>query len=442
MSIFFIKAFQLILSLAILVVLHELGHFIPAKLFKTKVEKFYLFFDWPFSLYKKKIGETEYGIGALPLGGYVKIAGMIDESMDTEHLSKEPEPWEFRSKPAWQRLIIMLGGVTVNIILGFGIYMMIMFVWGKTILPSESIPYGWEVSEYMESIGFQDGDNVIELDGEKIEDLNKLNALLLNGPETFTVIRSNGKRDIINFPEDAGVEIIKELKSNAFPFIPLWLAVIDSVDPNSPAELSGLLKGDEIKSINNQKVITPIAFKEFIESNDVDSISIGVIRNGYDIVLNSGLRQDNSIGIFFKNLNIQPKKLEFNFLESISQGYDFGIYTLTSYVSQMKLIFTKEGVSQLGGFGAIGGLFPATWDWEIFWRNTAFLSIILAFMNMLPIPALDGGHVMFLFYEVVSGRKPNDKFMEYAQITGFMLLMALVLFANGNDVYRHLKDYF
>ena len=438
MSIFFIKAFQLILSLAILVVLHELGHFIPAKLFKTKVEKFYLFFDWPFSLYKKKIGETEYGIGALPLGGYVKIAGMIDESMDTEHLSKEPEPWEFRSKPAWQRLIIMLGGVTVNIILGFGIYMMIMFVWGKTILPSESIPYGWEVSEYMESIGFQDGDNVIELDGEKIEDLNKLNALLLNGPETFTVIRSNGKRDIINFPEDAGVEIIKELKSNAFPFIPLWLAVIDSVDPNSPAELSGLLKGDEIKSINNQKVITPIAFKEFIESNDVDSISIGVIRNGYDIVLNSGLRQDNSIGISFKNLNIQPKKLEFNFLESISQGYDFGIYTLTSYVSQMKLIFTKEGVSQLGGFGAIGGLFPATWDWEIFWRNTAFLSIILAFMNMLPIPALDGGHVMFLCYEVVSGRKPNDKFMEYAQIAGFFLLMGLVLFANGNDLYKYL----
>jgi len=438
MSIFFIKAFQLILSLAILVVLHELGHFIPAKLFKTKVEKFYLFFDWPFSLYKKKIGETEYGIGALPLGGYVKIAGMIDESMDTEHLSKEPEPWEFRSKPAWQRLIIMLGGVTVNIILGFGIYMMIMFVWGKTILPSESIPYGWEVSEYMESIGFQDGDNVIELNGEKIEDLNKLNALLLNGPETFTVIRSNGKRDIINFPEDAGVEIIKELKSNAFPFIPLWLAVIDSVAPNSPAELSGLLKGDEIKSINNQKVITPIAFQEFIESNDVDSISIGVIRNGYDIALNSGLRQDNTIGISFKNLSIQPKKLEFNFLESISQGYDFGIYTLTSYVSQMKLIFTKEGVSQLGGFGAIGGLFPATWDWEIFWRNTAFLSLILAFMNMLPIPALDGGHVMFLCYEVVSGRKPNDKFMEYAQIAGFFLLMGLVLFANGNDLYKFL----
>lgn len=438
MSIFLIKAFQLILSLAILVVLHELGHFIPAKLFKTKVEKFYLFFDWPFSLYKKKIGETEYGIGALPLGGYVKIAGMIDESMDTEHLSKEPEPWEFRSKPAWQRLIIMLGGVTVNIILGFGIYMMIMFVWGKTILPSESIPDGWEVSEYMESIGFQDGDNVIELDGEKIEDLNKLNALLLNGPETFTVIRSNGKRDVINFPQDAGVEIIKEFKSNVFPFIPLWLAVIDSVVPNSPAELSGLLKGDEIKSINNQKVITPIAFQEFVQSNDVDSISIGVIRNGYDIALNSGLRQDNTIGISFKNLSIQPKKLEFNFLESISQGYDFGIYTLTSYVSQMKLIFTKEGVSQLGGFGAIGGLFPATWDWEIFWRNTAFLSIILAFMNMLPIPALDGGHVMFLCYEVVSGRKPNDKFMEYAQIAGFFLLMGLVLFANGNDLYKFL----
>ena len=438
MSIFFFFFFQLILSLAILVVLHELGHFIPAKLFKTKVEKFYLFFDWPFSLYKKKIGETEYGIGVLPLGGYVKIAGMIDESMDTEHLNKEPEPWEFRSKPAWQRLIIMLGGVTVNIILGFGIYMMIMFVWGKTILPSESIPDGWEVSEYMESIGFQDGDNVIELDGEKIEDLNKLNALLLNGPETFTVIRSNGKRDVINFPQDAGVEIIKEFKSNVFPFIPLWLAVIDSVVPNSPAELSGLLKGDEIKSINNQKVITPIAFKEFVQSNDVDSISIGVIRNGYDIVLNSGLRQDNSIGITFKNLSIQPKKLEFNFLESISQGYDFGIYTLTSYVSQMKLIFTKEGVSQLGGFGAIGGLFPATWDWEIFWRNTAFLSLILAFMNMLPIPALDGGHVMFLCYEVVSGRKPNDKFMEYAQIAGFFLLMGLVLFANGNDLYKFL----
>ena len=439
-SVFFIKALQLILSLAILVVLHELGHFIPAKLFKTKVEKFYLFFDWPFSLFKKKIGDTEYGIGVLPLGGYVKIAGMIDESMDTEHLNKEPEPWEFRSKPAWQRLIIMLGGIAVNIFLGFAIYAMVAFVWGKTVLTNENLPNGFEVSEFMKPYGFQDGDKILQVDGEALEDVGDINKFLfLRNVSEVRVEHLNGKKENISLPEN--IDELMFQNGAILSFIPLRTpTLIDSVVPNSAAYNAGLLKGDRIVKANGKDIAKWQDFSNASNENSSPNIDIEIKRGSefisYSVPLNVNTKK---IGVVMQSVNqITPTNLEYSFVESIYDGFDRAYWELLDYVGQFKHIFTKKGASQLGGFAAIGNLFPDAWNWKDFWETTALLSIILAFMNALPIPALDGGHVMFLMYEVVTGSKPNDKFMEYAQITGFFLLMALVLYANGNDVVRFL----
>ena len=438
-SVFLIKALQLLLSLAILVVLHELGHFIPAKLFKTKVEKFYLFFDWPFSLFKKKIGDTEYGIGVLPLGGYVKIAGMIDESMDTEHLNKEPEPWEFRSKPAWQRLIIMLGGIAVNIFLGFAIYAMVAFVWGKTVVTNENLPNGFEVAETIKTYGFKDGDKILQVNGEALEDVRDINKFLfLRDVNEVKVEHLNGKQENISVPENIGTIMFENGAIRAFN--PFWLpAILDSIVPNSPAYNAGLLKGDRIVKVNGNDVVKWEEFTEEVKANTSQNIDID-IKRGNDIISNSiTLNENNQIGVTsLQSINLTPTILKYSFIESINDGFDRAYWELLDYVGQFKYVFTKQGASQLGGFAAIGNLFPAEWNWKNFWETTALLSIILAFMNALPIPALDGGHVMFLMYEVVTGSKPNDKFMEYAQITGFFLLMALVLFANGNDVVRYL----
>ena len=435
--IFLIKAIQLILSLAIIVILHELGHFIPAKYFKTKVEKFYLFFDWPFSLFKKKIGETEYGIGALPLGGYVKIAGMIDESMDTEHLKKDPEPWEFRSKPAWQRLIIMLGGVTVNIILGFAIYMMIAFVWGKTILTNDDLPGGFEVSELVQPYGFKDGDKILQVDGEDLENIIDINKFLfLRDVSQVRVQHFDGTRENISVPEDIGT--IMFTNGVMRPFTPLVQPILDSIIPNSPAEKAGLKSGDKIVRVNGNEIIKWQDFSELVKVTTSSNINIEIERRNEIISKIIPLNEENKIGVTVLLPKIVPTKLEYSFFESVSEGYNIAYWTLTDYIGQFKYIFTQEGVSQLGGFGTIGKLFPSTWNWRGFWETTALLSIILAFMNALPIPALDGGHVMFLFYEVATGRKPNDKFMEYAQIFGFFLLIALVLYANGMDLVRYL----
>jgi regulator of sigma E protease len=436
-SVFLIKALQLLLSLAILVVLHELGHFIPAKLFKTKVEKFYLFFDWPFSLFKKKIGDTEYGIGVLPLGGYVKIAGMIDESMDTEHLNKEPEPWEFRSKPAWQRLIIMLGGITVNIFLGFVIYAMVAFVWGKTVVTNENLPNGFEVAEVMKSYGFKDGDKVLQVNGEALENVLDINKFLfLRDVDEVKVEHLNGKQENISVPENIGTIMFD---NGALPaFNPFWIpAILDSIVPNSPAYNAGFLKGDRIVKVNGNDVVKWEEFTEQVKANKSQNIDID-IKRGNEVVSNTiTLNENNQIGVYvLEPKNLTPTNLEYSFIESINDGFDRAYWELLDYVGQFKYIFTKKGASQLGGFGAIGNLFPAEWNWKDFWETTALLSIILAFMNALPIPALDGGHVMFLMYEVVTGSKPNDKFMEYSQITGFFLLVVLVLYANGNDVVR------
>jgi len=435
--IFLIKAVQFLLSLSIIVVLHELGHFIPAKFFKTKVEKFYLFFDWPYSLVKKKIGETVYGIGLIPLGGYVKIAGMIDESMDTEHLEKEPEPWEYRSKPAWQRLVIISGGIIVNLILGFAIYMMVAFVWGKTVLTNENLPAGFEVAEVMKSYGFNDGDKILKVNGDDIENVIDINKFLfLRDINSVTVERYNGIKENISIPENIGTIMFENGAMNAF--VPLVPAVIDSIVPDSPAYNASLAKGDKIIKVNGNDIIKWQDFTELVKLNTSSNISVEIERGGDVISKLIPLNEDKKIGVSVLLPKIVPTKIEYSFFDSINEGYQMAYWTLTDYIGQFKYVFTKKGASQLGGFGAIGSLFPATWNWKGFWETTALISIILAFMNALPIPALDGGHAMFLFYEMLTGRKPNDKIVGYAQMIGFFLLIALVLFANGNDLYRWL----
>ena len=435
MEVFLIKAFQLILSLAILVVLHELGHFIPAKIFKTRVEKFYLFFDVKFSLFKKKIGETVYGIGWLPLGGYVKISGMIDESFDKEQMSKPPQPWEFRSKPTWQRLIIMLGGVAVNLIVGFALYMMILFVWGKDYVPQENMPNGFDPSPVAIEIGFEQGDKLVDVDGEPLENVLDINRnLFLRPVEYVTVSRSDGTTNQINIPEDFGDKMFKSGQYR--PLNPLIRATVDSVSVESPAYNAGINAGDLIIKANTDNINTWQEFINWMDNNNDKIINMTLQRN--EGIYETTLQRDigGTIGVWKLNTGIKPVHRDLTLTESIAEGFDYGYWTLYDYVSQFQFVFTKEGASQLGGFGTIGSLFPAKWDWRNFWSTTALISIILAFMNILPIPALDGGHVMFLCYEMVTGRKPSDKFLEYAQVIGFFLLIALVLYANGNDLFR------
>jgi len=435
MSPFFVKAIQLLLSLSLLIVLHELGHFIPAKLFKTRVEKFYLFFDVKFSLFKKKIGETVYGIGWLPLGGYVKIAGMIDESMDTEQMKQPAQPWEFRSKPAWQRLIIMLGGVTVNLVLGFLIYMMIVFVWGKNVVTQNDLPGGFAVAEIMEPYGFQDGDQILEVDGTPLENVLDINRFLfLRDIQQMRVRHHDGLTETLSIPSSLGNQMFEQ--GVMTPFSPLVQYIVDSIGVDSPAEKAGLLIGDRIVRANGVPLSLNTQLKEVVQASEENRVTLEVFRGNATVTIVSDLNAQKMIGIGLDPTTLKVQHLQYSFLESISKGFEMGYWTLHDYVAQFSYVFTKKGATQMGGFGAIGNLFPASWNWQAFWANTALISIILAFMNVLPIPALDGGHVMFLFYEMVTGRKPNDKFMEYAQMLGFFLLIALVLFANGNDIYR------
>jgi len=446
MSPFFIKAIQLLLSLSFLIVLHELGHFIPAKLFKTRVEKFYLFFDVKYSLFKKKIGETVYGIGWLPLGGYVKIAGMIDESMDKEQMAGPPQPWEFRSKPAWQRLIIMIGGVTVNIILGVLIYILIIFSWGQYYSKGDDVKHGFGVTKLLESFGFQQGDKLVTVNGEEMFDDTDIGKfLMVREVSSVTVKHPNGEVQTIQLPEDIGTQIFKSGQMNAITF--RYPFKLDSITAGGPAEKAGLLKTDKILKIGGM----PIAYQTdfgYALNNHRKNDSTAIItyeRNGVINDLDLVLDDDKKIGVRMVSTDkdaLKQHKVDYGIGASISKGIDFGYWTLRDYIAQFKYVFTKEGATQVGGFGAIGSLFPDTWNWRAFWGTTAFISIILAFMNILPIPALDGGHVMFLLYEIISGRKPNDKFMEYAQLVGFVILLALLLFANGNDIYRAISKYF
>ena len=433
-----IQVIQFILSLSLLIVLHEMGHMIPAKYFKTKVEKFYLFFDAGFSLFKFKKGETEYGMGWIPLGGYVKIAGMIDESMDKEQMKEAAKPWEFRSKPAWQRLIIMVGGVTVNLLLGYFIYIMILFVWGNDYLPNDSIKYGAQLSNpIFENYGFKNGDLITSVDGEKIVEFGDVGKQILIEGKRNLEINRNGKLIPITISDSIVSQILKLKVSGIFSH-PRYPNVIDTIIPGMPAEIAGLKKGDSIIAVNNENLISFDEFREKLSTLSNEEITISYYRNGFLKTSKVVVNQEHMIGyapknkIYFYDL----KHKDYGFFEAIPAGILTGTKTLGNYVKSLSLIFNKEGAKQIGGFGTIGKLFPTKWNWEIFWQMTALLSIILAFMNILPIPALDGGHVMFLVYEMVTGKPPSDKFLTSAQLVGMTLLFGLLIYANGMDIYR------
>ena len=501
---FLIKASQLLLSLSILVVLHEFGHYLTARYFKIRVEKFYLFFNPWFSLFKKKIGETEWGIGWLPLGGFVKISGMIDESMDKEQLAQPIQPWEFRAKPAWQRLIVMIGGVVVNLIVGVLIYIFVVFGWGEEQIHSTDLKAGLTIHPFMQQYGLKSGDNILEIGGEKVLHYRDINSgLIVRDQHDLKVQHPDGKIEDIKLPEgvdyklfgegafptvglrhksteinyfsaindnksigiESGDALVKingeDLATNSFNDLnqsenielliardkdTIELAInnnqLDSLAKSYPAYGSGLLKGDKIIQVNDQKVIFFDQFSDELYLSSNKNATITVLRNGKELAITAAVPASGKIG--FYSVSVNPIDMDafqhvtYGFGESIGRGLDRGLQTLGDYVGQLKFIFTKKGASSIGGFGAIGNLFPSTWDWELFWLNTAFISIVLAFMNILPIPALDGGHVVFLLYEMVTGKEAPQKVLEYAQMVGFFILMGLLLYANGNDIYRWL----
>lgn len=437
---FWIKAAQLVLSLSILVFLHELGHFIPARFFKTRVEKFYLFFNPWFSLFKKKIGETEWGIGWLPLGGYVKIAGMVDESMDKEQLAQPAQPWEFRSKPAWQRLIIMIGGVVVNLIVGFVIYGMVLFAWGKDYISQEDLKYGFSVSELAQEIGFQNGDKVLSVDGESLKDQLEVNRhLMLRSPKSIEVLRADGSKETIKVPESFADSMWAN--DDMQPLTPRLYPVVNGpyLAENGAAKNAGIQHNDSILSVNGTTVKYYDEFLAIVSNPEVDTVNISLSRNG--AIKDFTLLKDSvgKIGIGPKlvdNSSYNISHQDYSFGSSIGLGFSTAYWTLHDYVVQFKFVFTKKGAKSVGGFAAIGNMFAPSWDWQIFWERTALISIILAFMNILPIPALDGGHVVFLLYEIITRREPPQKVLEYAQMIGFFILIGLLLYANGNDIYR------
>ena len=508
---FWIKASQLILSLSILIVLHEFGHYLPARFFKIRVEKFYLFFNYKFSLVKKKIGETEWGIGWIPLGGYVKIAGMVDESMDKEQMAGPPQPYEFRSKPAWQRLIVMIGGVTVNVILGMVIYMMVVLAWGEDQIHTKDLKNGLSIHPYMQKYDLHSGDNILAVNGVDVVDPNDINrGIMIRDQYTLKVQRPDGKIETVTLPDGIEYELFKKEgamqpfglrnksttvnylytnqdiavdKDNTIkkqtPIISIdgqLLSTLkegtrssayadkktvkvgflsednDTVSVNLkgsqvkqlfaalPAFVHGLRPGDKFVTVNNEPVtyfdqITTPAY-----NNAGKKLDVQVLRGTDTVSLQLKVSGKGIMGFSSKTEQSEDLKhmrhISYSFGESFGRGITMGVTTLGDYVGQLKYIFTKKGATSVGGFGAIGNLFGGTWDWKGFWMTTALISIILAFMNILPIPALDGGHVVFLLYEIITGKEAPQKVLEYAQTIGIIILLALLLYANGNDIYR------
>ena len=437
-----VKAGQLLLSLSILVILHELGHFIPAKLFKTRVEKFYLFFDPWFSLFKKKVGDTEYGVGWLPLGGYVKISGMIDESMDTDQMKKEPQPWEFRSKPAWQRLIIMLGGVTVNVILAFVIYSFSLVIWGEKYLPSEKATYCIHCDSLALAAGFQEGDMIYSIDNKVVERFASesgalhpevIERLILDDAKLVTVTRGGVMVDV-PFTEEVKSQVLAKTKL----FTPNIPFIIDGFSETSVMQSAGAEVGDKILKINNEDMSYAGDVMQYTPTLKGDTASVLVDRGGeeisFDVFLAEGV-----MGVQLRPFSTlyEFEKEQYNAISVIPAALTKTGVEIANYLKQFKLI--KQSPESVGGFISIGNIFPSVWDWQRFWSLTAFLSIMLAVLNLLPIPALDGGHVVFLLYEVLTGRQPNEKVMEYAQTVGIILLLGLVIYANGNDIFKLLS---
>jgi regulator of sigma E protease len=438
-----VKVLQLLLSLSILVIIHEFGHFAAAKLFKTKVEKFYLFFNPWFSLFKFKKGDTEYGIGWLPLGGYVKIAGMIDESMDKEQLSKDPQPWEFRAKPAWQRLIIMLGGVIMNVVLAIFIYIIMMASYGEKYLATSNVKYGVQVDSLGMQMGLQNGDKILSVDHKVVENFLKIPANIIMEQASSIQVNRGGKDMDVTIPDGFLAELVKS--ENPGFIMPRMPVRVSSFSKNSTALEAGLKKNDWILSANGQNISFIDRFNYFsdsVKAHTLDKVNIVVNRDGEEKSFQVAVNEKGVIGI---TVGVNPDKdfvwtqHKYDILEAIPAGFRKANDGIANYLKQLKLLFAPkvQAYKSVGGFMRIGSIFPATWDWIRFWELTAFLSIMLAVLNILPIPALDGGHVLFLLYELVARRAPSEKFLEYAQIVGMVLLFALLIFANGNDIYHY-----
>lgn len=452
METFLIRALQLMMSLSLLVIIHEGGHYLFARLFKIRVEKFYLFFDAWFALfrYKPKNSHTEYGVGWLPLGGYVKIAGMIDESMDKEQMARPPQPWEFRSKPAWQRLLVMVGGVLFNFLLALFIYSMILFTWGDSYYALPEMDRGMKFNERAQTIGFRDGDILLRADDKPFEryGMDMLRDIV---DARVVTVKRDGQEAKVYIPEDLSLLTVgKEQPMFVDMLIP---AKVDSVLPGTPGMATGLQRGDSLIAMNGKPLNSWNSFVENLASlrnkaemkpearEQYAQVTLNVVRaSGVTDTLQMKLDSTFVAGVMARSLSdyYKPHVVEYSFLGSFPAGVEHGVNVLKGYVNDMKYIFSKEGATSIGGFGTIGSIFPTEWNWPRFWEMTAFLSIILAFMNILPIPALDGGHVLFLIYEIVARRKSSDKFMERAQIVGMSILFLLLIWANFNDILRFL----
>ena len=432
----FIKIVQLFMSLSLLVAIHEFGHFIVARIFGIRVEKFYIFFDPWFSLFKFKRGDTEYGLGWVPLGGYVKIAGMIDESMDTEQMKQPVQPWEFRAKPAWQRFLVMVAGVVMNMVLAFTIYCGISYTWGSSYLANEDVKWGYNFNTTAEKMGFVDGDRIIAIDGKEIDNVNEiLNALVLSDDNREVIVERNGLRQHFNIPYEQLLEMrnnetFKDLYS---PIVPM---IVDSVDFES-ARAAGILAGDRIKGVNGTATDDAVMLKQIFSEHKGEEVIVDIERQGGMMQLTLPVSEEGRLGIVMA-APFELRTRHYSFWESIPAGARLTVKQLTGYWQQLKMIFSPktEMYKSLGGFISIGSIFPGEWNWFSFWNTTAFLSIILAVMNIIPIPGLDGGHSLFTLWEMITRRKPSDKFLEIAQYVGLVLLLILLVYANGNDIYR------
>ncbi|MSP69729.1 MAG: RIP metalloprotease RseP [Bacteroidetes bacterium] len=439
-----IKFTLFFISLSLLIVLHEFGHYIAARMFKTKVNKFYLFFDFlfPFSnvlkftLFKKKLGDTEYGIGWFPFGGYVDIDGMMGDPDDK--LGKAPEPHEFRAKKPWQRLIILAGGITVNFLLAIVIFSFVSWSYGESYLPAKNAKFGIYVDPIGEKIGLRNGDKVVSLDNVPVTDLHKAAvAILLDKPKSIQVER-NGEKTSLLIPEGFDLQVVDKevmLFDAGFPF------VIDSVVPETGAALAGFKKGDRLVSLESDSILFFQQFSRLFKENKGKTVSVGFVRNGKMDSANLIVKEDGSIGAYYQPqyTYFDISKQEFGFIESWGQGWNRTISVLGNYVKQFRLIFSKVGASKMGGFASIGKMYPSSWDWEAFWTTTAVISVILAFMNLLPIPVLDGGYILFILWEMITGKKVGDKFMQRALTIGMYFVLALLIFSNGNDIVRALR---
>lgn len=433
-----IKVLQFFMSLSMLVAIHEFGHFIVARLFKIRVEKFYIFFDPWFSLFKFKRGETEYGLGWLPLGGYVKIAGMIDESMDLEQMKAPVQPWEFRAKPAWQRFMVMIAGVVMNVLMAMMIYTGIRYTYGESYMANADVKWGYEFNETAHQMGFRDGDKFVSVDGEAVVAVGEVRSMLLLTKEGRRVVVDRAGEEVtLDIPFEDLLAMrrnrtYEDLYTLRVPFI------IDSIASESAAA-AGLRVGDEVVACNeHENVSASTMTTSLLQQYKGDTVTLRVLRSGVEQELRVPVNEEGKMGVMLKSDLFQPRTRSFTFFEAIPAGVSLVGETIADYWQQLKLIFQPKTkmYEELGGFIAIGQIFPSQWDWAQFWSMTAFLSIILAVMNILPIPGLDGGHALFTLWEMITGRKPSDRFLEIMQYIGLALLLALVIYANGNDIYR------